>query len=113
MFAPLVALLQEESANARFVTYSILMFSFPLTSMGFIVLPKVMRVRRMGQNSKTPETANGGATEAPAAVEAAVSDELFNPHSRGTAIPANLMADNEGETRSPPRGPRMQVVTFD
>jgi hypothetical protein len=99
--APVVFILQDVSPNGRILGYTLLMWTFPMTVVGLIFLPKMLTVRRMqrnaagsraGTSSTNPEASSNG--DAGARVEATA---------------------NEHEVTSPRtvRGPKIQIVTFD
>ena len=90
---PVIVLLNEISPNLRYMGISLLSFGLPISTMGFIIVPKILTVARMRQKaSPTRRPAN----EANSNSEEAIRNEI---------IPAS------GAPRSP--GPRVQVVTFD
>lgn len=96
-------ILDNVTSNARFLLYSLLLFTFPLTTVGLIVLPKVLTVRRMTQRANTDES--DGPEDS--------SDRRM--HANNPPTPSST---RDGETsavnaRDVPRSPRIQVVTFD
>lgn len=62
---PVVLILQDVTSNARFLGYSLLVFTFPVTTAGLIVLPKVLTVRRMTKRaSESAPRSNNNTQEA-------------------------------------------------
>ena len=104
MGAPVTALVYNISADARSISYSLIMFSFPMSSMGLIILPKMFVVRRMSQSAKEEEE------EAPdRPQDSGGAEGCSNPVTQNDVTPTN----NTPTRRGSGHGPRIQVVTFD
>lgn len=106
---PVILILQDVSSNARFLGYSLLVFTFPVTTTGLIVLPKVLTVRRMTKMANEdcgdePVQMNGAETEPVGGTD----EDIDPPSLSATTAPANGSAQGGF-----PHGPRIQVVTFD
>lgn len=100
-------LVQDISSDIRFVSYSLLMFTFPVSAVGLVIVPKMFVVRRTNKKAHTDQS------------EAARPQE--STRLEGSADDVNPLASNgslQTTTRCsveprPSHGPRIQVVTFD
>jgi len=107
---PLIFVLASISPTGKFIGYTLLTFSFPMSTIGLIILPKYLRVRRMKRNANaapTPtrnnDTGRGGVREAGRATE---DDDSEIP------VAAATPPRPKGRPRSN-HGPQVMVVTFD
>ena len=112
--APVILLVNEVDPSLRYITISLLTFTFPCSTMGLIVLPKALLVRRMKRQSDSPtqDTASSlsAAPPTPDATSPAVRDGA-NGHATNTDMMESLSPTQV--RRSSSSGPRIQVVTFD
>ena len=94
---PVVLLINDLSSNGRFLCYSLLVWTFPMSTMGLIILPKIVTVRRMKRKAKpNPLPTSDVQSTNSASNESAtrnVADATLHQHNRA--------------------GPRIQIVTFD
>ena len=107
--APVVALLQDVSSDIKFICYALLMFTFPMSTMGLIILPKILIVRRMEMQANAPD-----ATPNPAVTSLPVSEPDHDPSATNPQVEDVIEQElRESQARRSYHGPRMQVVTFD
>ena len=98
------------SADARFVSYSLLMFTFPVSSMGLIILPKILVVRRMTRNAHKEEGVASGQPQESTGEEGTGD---VNPSATNELAPTSTNCNDESRTAGSKLNPRIQVVTFD
>ena len=91
---PLIVLLDEISPDVRYMGVSMLAFSLAMTTMGFIILPKVVIVSRMRRKASLPRH----------------SSNMSSGAEEGNMAQSEHAGTNDAP-QSP--GPRVQVVTFD
>ena len=107
MGVPVVLILQDVTSNARFLSYSLLVFTFPVTTAALIVLPKVLTVRRMTRMANTDESEHPMGTVDTSPRRGSNDIVATNPAS------ASEGATRVAQTNELPHSPRIQVVTFD
>ncbi|CAB9517630.1 Gamma-aminobutyric acid (GABA) B receptor [Seminavis robusta] len=103
--APVLQILRTVSPDGRFIGETLIVWTVPMSTMGLIIFPKVLTVRRMQRNadtgsSDTVESQSSLSVDSPdpgaSSDERAAIGGAFNPAADPTI-----------------RGPRIQVVTFD
>ena len=109
---PTLIILQEVSPNGRFIGLSLIISTFPFSTMGLIFLPKVLAIRRqrMGmEKGVTSEAENGvrirgGSTPATGIRSGSiVSSQL--------AVSPEQVGNGTG-SHAGPQPPRIQMVTI-
>ncbi|CAB9524353.1 Gamma-aminobutyric acid (GABA) B receptor [Seminavis robusta] len=108
--APVVALLNDVSTDARFFCYTLLIWTFPMSTMGLILVPKIVMVQRMKRNSNKGGPPSNNQLESGDTVEGA--RESAEAESNNVRDSTRSLEGSQEKPRSG-RGPRIQVVTFD
>ena len=106
---PVTMLVYGISADARFVSYSILVFTFPVASMDLIIVPKIFVVRRMNKNARKNEDVASRPQESNQ--DGGVGSA--NPIHNWAQTNSNSTRNNESGPTVSSHSPRIQVVTFD
>ena len=107
MSGPVIILLNETNPSARYVGLSLLTFSFPVSCMGLIILPKALLVRkiqRLGGSDENPTTSLRSTPSA--GVFASAEGEIANPVAAASPVVGSELPTER-------LGPKIQVVTFE
>ena len=106
---PLIALLQGVDPNLRTLGLALLTFTFPLCTMGLIIFPKVLAVRKMSRLDKDGDHDHFGASSSPPGEQLIAQEGV----SGNEAAAEGQRFDITRTESEHPRAPRMQIVTFD
>lgn len=100
--APVVAILQDVSTNGRYIGLTLLVWTFPMSTMGLIMVPKMMMVRREARGfDKGSKTRGSRAHAAVTGIE---------NHPDAATEPSSNAGMNSTRGLSPPQ---MQTVTME
>ena len=107
--APVIFILNESNPSARYVGLSLLTFSFPMSAMGLIILPKAMIVRRRRRKGgeKTASSTQRESLQGGEEIEAIRSTEPVVTRSVEFGMQQASNVSVAGIK------PRMQVVTWE
>lgn len=108
MGAPVVYILQDVSSDGKYMAYSLLIWTFPMSTMGMIILPKVLAVRRM-------KVAVEGGEPSESVVDSAgvISQADREAQDARTNRVEHSMTSERTTQPGSGSGPRIQIVTFD
>jgi hypothetical protein len=103
---PVIFILNGVSTNGNFIGSALILWTIPMSTMGLIILPKVVTVARLKRNASSVTGANSMVPSS------AVEVELGSPDLNMRQRP-NASSGPEMTPSSIPSGPRVQIVTFD
>ena len=108
---PTIAMLKDVDPTMKYLGLALLTFTFPVSAMGLIILPKIMVVRRKRRKG---EECCDGSDSPPPSREAPQEERDISAHSTNNnneRTGGRLARQNQQGL--PRNGPRIQIVTFD
>ena len=105
---PLTQILRDISSEGAFIGQGLLLWPVPLSSMGLLVLPKMLLVRRMQRSADARNTESPRHHSAAAEISRE-NIELVTAREDGQAATPS----DSNATAALSNGPRIQIVTFD
>ena len=111
---PIIVILQSVSPNGRFIGLSLLTSTFPLSTMGLILVPKMLTIRRAKLGALVGDKRGSRQGTRVSGLNTGASETVARPHDNGNSTMAEAREshiDNDHGTRNTGfNSPRVQTV---